>query len=350
MRLPPRWLRRLVIAPLLVAGIALALLAMPIWVVVAFLVSRLVPGRWRILRIAWFLFLYLLVEAGALAVMFVLWVGSGFGWRIRSAESQQRHYRLLGWMLRRVIRSALATFKLTVVSDGTRLTTVGSDGRRPILVLSRHAGPGDSMLLMDGLVNAYRRNPRIVLKDFMQWDPGVDVILNRLPAAFVPAGRKGGQQLLESISGLARDLGADDAFVIFPEGANYTENRRARAIHKLREIGRPDLAERAEQLSRTLPPRSTGVRTALAAAPPGSDVVFVGHAGLEAFVTPGDIWRAIPMDTHIAVKLWHFPAEDLPGDDGLEIWLFDIWAEIDNWINSNLSDTGELAFDDPEAY
>jgi len=349
-RLPPRWLRRLVIAPLLVAGVVLALVAMPVWVVVTLLVSRIVPGRWRILRIAWFLFLYLLVEACALIVMFGLWVGSGFGWKIRAPASRQRHYRLLGWMLRRVIRSALVTFRLTVVSDGPRLRTVGSEGRRPVLVLSRHAGPGDSMLLMDGLVNGYRRNPRIVLKDFMQWDPGVDVILNRLPAAFVPAGRTGGQELLDSIAELARDLGADDAFVIFPEGANYTEGRRARAIHKLREIGRPDLAERAEQLRQTLPPRSTGVRTALAAAPPRSDIVFVGHAGLEAFVTPGDIWRAIPMDTHIAVKLWYFPAEDLPEDEGLETWLFDVWAEIDGWISSNLSDTGELAFDDPEAY
>lgn len=338
------------IAPLLVVGMALALLAMPIWVVATLFVSRLVPGRWRILRIAWFLFLYLLVEVAALIAMFGLWVWDGFGWRIRSPESQHRHYRVLAWMLRRVIRSALVTFKLTVVAEGPRLTTVGSEGRRPILVLSRHAGPGDSMLLMDGLVNGYRRNPRIVLKDFMQWDPGVDVILNRLPAAFVPAGRKGGHRLLDSIAALATGLGPDDAFVIFPEGANYTENRRARAIHKLREIGRPDLAERAEQLSQTLPPRSTGVKTALAAAPSNSDVVFVGHAGLEAFVTPGDIWRAMPMDTHIAVRLWHFRAEDVPGEEGLETWLFDVWAEIDQWINASLSDTGELAFDDPEAY
>ena len=350
MRLPPRWLRRLVIAPLLVVGMTVALLAMPIWVLAAFIVSRLVPGRWRILRISWFLFLYLLVEVAALLALFALWVGSGFGWKIRTPESLRRHYRVLGWMLRRVIRSALVTFKLTVVADGPRLTTVGPEGRRPVLVLSRHAGPGDSMLLMDGLVNEYRRNPRIVLKEFMQWDPGVDVILNRLPTAFVPVGRKGGEQLLESISALTRDLGSDDAFVIFPEGANYTETRHARAIHKLREIGRPDLAERAEQLRKTLPPRATGVKAAVAAAPSNSDVVFVGHAGLEAFVTPGDIWRAIPMDTHIAVRLWHFRADVIPGQDGLETWLYDVWAEIDQWINSNLSDTGELAFDDPDAY
>jgi hypothetical protein len=131
----------------------------------------------------------------------------------------------------------------------------------------------------------------------------------------------------------------DDAFVIFPEGANYTEGRRTRAIQKLRDIGRPDLAERAEDLKRTLPPRSVGVMTALAAAPT-SDVFFIGHAGLEAFVTAGDIWRAMPMDTSVAVKIWHFKAEDIPPPEGQEVWLYDTWGEIDSWIGSKLEQTG----------
>jgi hypothetical protein len=131
-----------------------------------------------------------------------------------------------------------------------------------------------------------------------------------------------------------------DAFVIFPEGANYTERRRTRAIQKLREIGRPDLAERAEELRQTLPPRSKGVMTALAAAPYPSDVFFVGHAGLEAFVTPADIWRGMPMDTSVAVKIWHVRAEDIPPPDEQEAWLFDLWAEIDQWIGAELEKTG----------
>jgi hypothetical protein len=192
---------------------------------------------------------------------------------------------------------------------------------------------------MDGLVNGYRRDVRIVLKEFLQWDPAVDVLLNRLPVTFVPVGRKGGEELIESISDLARTMDLDDAFVIFPEGANYTEGRRTRAIQKLREIGRPDLAERAEDLKQTLPPRSLGVKTALAAAP-NSDVFFIGHAGLEAFITAADIWRAMPMDTSVAVKIWHIRAEDIPPAEEQETWLFDTWAEIDQWIGSKLENTG----------
>jgi 1-acyl-sn-glycerol-3-phosphate acyltransferase len=333
--------RRILIDPAFVALVVLAILVLPLWVIAAAFLSRYVPGNWRILRLAWFLFLYTLVEAGALVILFLTWVFSGFGWKARSPFFVETHYRLLGLMLSIVMRSGQKTFKLQVINKGERPTTASDGGAtRSILVLSRHAGPGDSFLLMDALVNGYGRNPRIVLKEFMQWDPAVDVILNRLPTAFVPAGRKGGEVLIQSISDLARTMDRDDAFVIFPEGANYTEGRRASAIQKLRDIGRPDLAERAEELKQTLPPRSLGVMTALAAAPPETDVFFVGHAGLETFITAGDIWRAMPMDTEVEVKIWHVRSEAIPPPEQQEAWLYDVWAQIDEWIGAELSRTG----------
>ncbi len=340
MRLPPKPVRRLLIDPAIVLLVALAFVSLPVWIVVAAFVSRYVPGNWRILRLAWFLFLYLGVEVIGLALMFLTWVTSGFGWKIRSPFFTEAHYRLLGWMLRTIVKSALFTFKLELVPEGERPSTSERERSRAILVLSRHAGPGDSFLLMDGLVNGFGRDPRIVLKEFLQWDPAVDVILNRLPVSFVPLGRKGGDDLIDSIAELARTMDRDDAFVIFPEGGNYTERRRTRAIQKLREIGRPDLAERAEGLKQTLPPRSRGVMTALATAPRPSDVFFIGHAGLEAFETAADIWRGMPMDTSVAVKFWHVRAEDIPPPEEQETWLYDIWGEIDSWIGSELGKTG----------
>jgi 1-acyl-sn-glycerol-3-phosphate acyltransferase len=331
--------RRLIIDPAVVALVVLALFSLPVWALVAAVVSRFVPGNWRILRLAWFLFIYLIVETVGLVAMFLTWVFSGLGWKLRSPFFVEVHYRILSWMLRTVVKSGQRTFRLEVVREGNRPATSEEGRSRPVLVFSRHAGPGDSFLLMDGLVNNFGRDVRIVLKEFLQWDPAVDVILNRLPVTFVPVGRKGGDDLIESIRTLAATMDLDDAFVIFPEGANYTEGRRKRAIQKLREIGRPDLAERAEDLKRTLPPRSLGVTTALAAAPT-SDVFFVGHAGLEAFITPGDIWRAMPMDTSVAVKIWHVPAEEIPPSDEQELWLYDTWAEIDQWIGSKLENTG----------
>jgi len=338
-----------------VLGVVAATLTLPLVIVVAAFVSRYVPGKWRILRIVWFIFLYLLVEVTALTMLFGLWLISGFGLRISSPGFVDAHYTLFAWLLRRVVSSAKFTFKLNIVREGSAPTPTRRRGRRtttsqrPIMVFSRHAGPGDSMLLMDGLANGFRRQPRIVLKEFLQWDPMVDIMLNRLPSAFVPSSGPGRDEVVEVIAAIAGSMDDNDAFVIFPEGANYTEKRAKRSIEKLREIGRPDLAERAEELENTLPPRAKGVIAALAAAPSDTDVFFVGHAGLETFVTPGDIWRGIPTDTNVAVRVWHVPAGEIPSAEDQETWLFDLWAEIDGWISERLAETGE-PFDDPDDY
>lgn len=345
---PPRLVRRAVIAPAFVIGVLAAAITMPLIVVGAAFASRYVPGEWRILRIAWFVFLYALVEATSLVMMFSLWLISGFGVQLNRPAFVDAHYWLLAWMLRRVVASAKFTFRLSVIREGERATR-GSGVRRPIIVLSRHAGPGDSILLMDGLANGYGRQPRIVLKEFLKWDPALDVMINRLPSAFVPTDRAGRAGVADLIRDMASSMDADDAFVIFPEGANFSHKRARRSIERLREIGRPDLAERAEELKNTLPPRATGVMAALESAPEGTDVFFVGHAGLETFVTPGDIWRGIPIATDVAVRIWHVPADQIPPPEGQETWLYDMWDEIDEWIGLRLADTAE-PFDDPDHY
>lgn len=77
-RPPPYLIRRLVIAPLFVVGAVLALTSIPLWLLIAAFASRFVPGHWRILRVAWFLFLYVGLEAFMLVVLFVTWVATGF--------------------------------------------------------------------------------------------------------------------------------------------------------------------------------------------------------------------------------------------------------------------------------
>ena len=41
---------------------------------------------------------------------------------------------------------------------------------------------------MHALVNWYAREPRIVLAAALQWDPALDVVLNRLPNRFLSTG------------------------------------------------------------------------------------------------------------------------------------------------------------------
>jgi 1-acyl-sn-glycerol-3-phosphate acyltransferase len=315
------------IGPAAFVAVFSALGALPLWTIIAAFASRFVPGRWRILRVAWFLFVYLWVEVIGLAALFGLWVASGFGWKLRSPRFTDWHYALMGWFLRRVMGSARRTFRLSV--DVEAFETANEN--RPLLVFSRHAGPGDSFLLIDALLNRWDRRPRIVLKETLQWDPCVDVMLNRLPNRFVPS-HGAGQVAIDAISELTATMSEADGFVIFPEGGNYTPKRRVRAIEKLGEIGRDDLAERARELENLLPPKPAGALAAIAAAPT-ADVAFVGHVGLEQLSSVADIWRGLPMDASVVATVWIVPAEDVPAVDDRERWLYDQWERLDTWID-----------------
>ena len=339
---PPYLVRRLIIAPAFILATVLLFGAVPLWLLVAAFASRYVPGRWRPLRVSWFLFVYLAYESLMLVVMFVLWIASGFGWKLKSPTFVNIHYQVAGWWLRRVMGSARFTFNLEINTERP-----GDDelSDRPLLVFSRHAGPGDSFLLIDGLLNNRGRRPRIILKDLLKIDPCVDVTLSRLPNRFIPSKGRAGDAVVASIAELSAGIGAGDALVLFPEGGNFTQGRRERAIQKLEDIGRPGLADQARDMQHVLPPKPTGALTAIEAAPE-ADIVFVGHTGLEELATARDLWRGIPMDSNVAAKIWRVDREDIPPEAGREQWLYDQWAEIDDWIDQNISDQTS---DEPEA-
>jgi 1-acyl-sn-glycerol-3-phosphate acyltransferase len=326
--LPPPWLRR----PVLGVAVILATLAMftsiPLWLVVAAFASRWVPGRWRPIRLLWFLFVWLALESVMLIALFGLWVGSGFGWSIRSEAFQRAHYALMAWFLRRVIGSGRVTFGLSL--DVETEGEMRAEGR-PMIVMARHAGPGDSLILVNAVINRLGRRPRVVLKDTLQWDPAIDTLLNRVPSKFVSA-RGGAKGTTEAIAELARTMEADDALIIFPEGGNFTPARRDRAIARLEEAGFDEFAARARAMEHLLPPKPGGIVAAVTAAP-ASLVVLVGHSGLEDMNTLGEIWKGLEMDRVIHTRIWIYPAEDLPAPvPDLGVWLYDQWHQMNTWI------------------
>lgn len=329
--LPPRWVRR-PLSFLVVLGLGAAVTLLPLLVLVAVVASTLLPGRWRVLRLLGFALVYLLLEVVGLVVALVLWVASGFGWRLRSPAFVRAHYRVLHWTLAQVLVAARWLFHLRIDTDGVSWSPV-DDGvpgsTNAMVVLSRHAGPGDSLLLVRTLMDRdHLRQPRIVLKDDLQWDPVLDVYLNRLPTAFI----SGGPDMAARIGDLARGMGEEDALLLFPEGGNFSEARRLSAIDRLRGKGMHRQADRAETMRHVLPPRPGGVAAALAAAP-HADVVLVGHAGLEHLSTAADLWDGLPMDSTVRLRWWFVPAEQVPRDpQEQEQWLYDSWAEIDAWV------------------
>jgi 1-acyl-sn-glycerol-3-phosphate acyltransferase len=325
--LPPRWVRRLVLAPAVVGLTVVVLLTLPVWLVVAAAVSPFLPGRMRALRVLWVLIVALVLETAMLCALAWLWVVSGFGLAVRRPLFQWLHYQLVGWYLRMLYREAARVLRLRVEVEGPAPDEYLD---RPLLVFCRHAGPGDSFLLVHALVNWYVREPRIVLAAALQWHPAIDVVLNRLPNRFVSGG---GEEAERRIGELATALDHDDAFVIFPEGGNFTERRRLVAIERLRAAGLEEMAQRSERMRNVLPPRPGGVHAALAAAPE-ADVVWVAHAGLDHLYTLADIWRELPLDGTVRMRWWRVPAAEVPRDPDAQLeWLYSWWERIDEWVD-----------------
>ena len=171
---------------------------LPLWVVAAAALSPLLPGHWRPLRLFWVLILYLVGESVLLVVLFGLWLSSGFGWRVRTPYYEGIHYDLVQGVLWVFFREARRVLNLTIDTEGP---TPDAYPGKPLLVCCRHAGPGDSFTLIYALMHWYDREPRVVLKDTLAWDPAIDVILHRIPARFIsPEPRRGFERIEEQIA------------------------------------------------------------------------------------------------------------------------------------------------------
>jgi 1-acyl-sn-glycerol-3-phosphate acyltransferase len=319
--------RRVVLAPALIALTVTVYATIPLWLLGAIVLSPLVPGRLRPLRLLSLALLHLTLESLMLVELFGLWIASGFGYFIRRPFFERIHYDIVQTYLVIFFREARRVVRLKVVTEGAPPDAYPG---QPLLVCCRHAGPGDSFTLMYALMHWYGREPRVVLKDTMAWDPAIDVILHRLPSRFIsPAG---GQDLEREIGELARNLDENDAFVIFPEGGNFTPERRQRAIDKLRRLGLEKMARRAERMQNVLAPRPGGLLAALEAAP-DADVVLVAHTGLDHLLTIADVWRELPMDKQILMRWWRVPRAEVPtGREERIDWLYSWWEQIDAWI------------------
>ncbi|RNM12613.1 1-acyl-sn-glycerol-3-phosphate acyltransferase [Nocardioides pocheonensis] len=320
-------LQRLVVAPLVVALTVLMWTTLPLTLVVTGAMSGLVPGWLRPVRLLWLAILHLTLESILLVELFGLWIGSGFGLFVRRPYFERIHYDLMQTYLVVFFREARRVLRLKIETVGPAPDAMPGE---PLLVLCRHAGVGDSFSIMYALMHWYHREPRIVLKSTLAWDPALGVMLTRLPSRFVSAAR--GHDVIAEIGDLARNLDHNDAFVIFPEGGNFTANRRRRAIARLRRIGRHTMADQAEDMHHVLAPQPGGVLAALDAAPE-ADVLLVAHTGLDHLDTVANIWRELPMDKQLLMGWWRVPRSEIP--DGREFrieWLFERWRQIDAWV------------------
>ena len=107
--LPPRLIRRLVLAPLVIIIAVGFLVLSPFLALLALvfgLVARSRAGHMRSLRLVGFALVWFVAETLALFMLAGLWVVSGFGGRLRTGPYQSRHYAVMRWFLDVLYRGA----------------------------------------------------------------------------------------------------------------------------------------------------------------------------------------------------------------------------------------------------
>jgi len=276
-------------------------------------------------------------ELAALVGCGALWVGAGCGLLVRTPRWQALHWRLLRWFIAGLAAAGRRSFGIEVDPEPSTEAASALESDRPLIVLSRHAGPGDTIFLLDELLSRFRRRPSVVFKESLALDPCIDLLAHRLPHAML--NRSDRDEAAEIISRVTTDLEPGGVLLLFPEGGNFTPERRRSALQRLRRRGKRRSAERAERMPHVLPPQPSGTLAALDAGRQ-TDIVFAAHTGLGLAAYPKQIWRDMPIGRTLHTRMWFVPASAVPaGDDARIAWLYDWWKRIDEWIDTQSQGT-----------
>ncbi len=311
-----RTIPRLLVTASALAALAPALLAAA---VVVDVVRAAVSSRpFMSVRLLAFAFVYAWSEVVGLCWLFV------------AGPDVHRTYAIQRWWTGLLFTSVRVLFRLRFVVEGDECA-----GPRAV-VLVRHASIIDTLLPSVFLTRAHGVKLRFVVKRELLEDPCLDVAGNRLPNHFVARRTEDTDADVAAVRALAAGCAADEAVLVYPEGTRFTEHRRDKALALLAQRS-PELATRAQTLSRVLPPKPSGA-FALLDGLPGADAVFLAHAGLEGFAHVADVFSGALVGRTVHVKMWRVPRDRIPEERGARTrWLYDEWQKVDAWISSQTS-------------
>ncbi len=233
-------------------------------------------------------------------------------------------------LMQDVARSVYAAVRkildVQVVLDPASATADAIPRDEPLIVLSRHCGPGDSVLVAWLLVVEYRLQLRIALKAVLQCEPLLDFAGELGCLCFLSRGDRARRQ----IRGLAESLDGGQAMLLFPEGANFSWPRWRNAVAQLRSTHRVRAARRALRQSHTLPPRSGGAAAAVAGAP-NANMLVVTHNGFCADGRDRPWWQ-LPIHRQLLIRTAVIPAARIPAPARMGPWLERTWTQVDAWV------------------
>ena len=289
--------------------------------VVGFLAGR---RRFVAIRLVLFGWVYLASEVAGVTALGLVWLGTGGGRARRPLLAAT--YGIQRWWTWTLFRSIRWLFRLRFEVEGDEVLSPG-----PIHVFMRHASIIDNLLPGVLIARPHGFRLRYVLKRELLSDPALDIAGSRLPNYFVDR-QAGGDAEVAAVGALGMGLGPDEGVLIYPEGTRFTPERRERALARLE--GQPDLLERARKLEAVLPPRPRGPLALLDAHPP-ADVVVAAHSGLDGFSHLSNILDGGLVGSTVRVRFQRFPIAEIPTSDADRVaWLYDRWAEVDDWIRS----------------
>lgn len=326
---PPAVRRRVTFALSLTLEAAL-LAAAPLLLAVAAVAQAM--GRPKPMIAVRSLLTYCARELGVLAAGGGLWLLAGGGRLLRRPRLTLLHWRLLRWFVHGVAAKVLALLGIQVSEDCAAPAAALLAGEAPVIILSRHAGPGDTVFLINHLIERYGRRPSVVLRREVALDPAIGLLTRRLPHGVIDPSEA--EEACAVIERLAAELGPHGALLIYPEGGNFSRERRRRALGSLRRRGRDRALAAARRMTNVLPPQPLGVLAALrgnSEAP----VVFVAHTGLGLAAYPREIYRELPIGRRLRFRVWAVPRDQVPTDgEERTAWLNGWWQKIDAWIRA----------------
>jgi len=262
----------------------------------------------------------------ALTALFGVWLITGFGlWR---GPFVRMTFPLQTWWAHPLFAAVLFVMGMELTVEGEETITPG-----PILVFMRHASIADVALPNVIITRRHKIRLKYVLKRELLLDPAIDIAGNRIPNYFVRRGSADATGEIARVGALTDDLAENEGVIIYPEGTRFTATKRARILERLRET-KPDLAERAEHLHHTLPPRFGGPSALLDTHTP-ADVVFLAHVGFDGMAEVRDLLGGGLVGASIEVGFWRVPYHHVPREPDERLrWLFDQWERVDAWIGA----------------
>lgn len=330
-----RWRRRAQTIPAVLGVTVLAVVVAPV-AIVALTVVDVVRTRTRLpsVRVYLFALQYLLNDSVEILAAGPYWLLAGFGTRLRSRVSIERHRRLQQWSLDLLERRAERLLGLRIdVAPEARAVLAGDGGRGPVILISRHVSMFDAAL--PGLV-AHRAGyvSRGIIMAELLADPGFDLLYGRLGSVFIP--RDDGPSARRAIAQMVDGAAPNTAYVLFPEGRLFTPDAQKRSIERLAGSD-PERARRLRSLSSLLPPRPGGLTTLLDVLP-DADVVVLDHRGLDNRRTLAEILRSAPADRPIMVTARRIARAEIPSDPAARTrWLDELWIALDRDLEDERS-------------